>query len=731
MNVLPSKTVPDAAENMGKPAPRYEAVAKVTGAARYAADEPVPGLLYAYLLTSVIAKGRIASLDTAEAAALPGVRKIYTHQNMPDRVAVKHLMAGGPISDSVLPMAGPEIAYYGEIVAVAVAETFEAAREAAQRIAIRYEADAASADLRSEGVESIPGEVAQTGDIDAGLAQADVKIDAEYITPTQHHNAMELFATTAMWQGDQLKLFEPSQFVYGLKNGSAAQLGIDPADVHVVNPYVGGAFGGKGLLTQRTAIVAVIARDLGAPVKLVASRDQGFTIATYRAETRHHVRLGARADGKLTAYGHEGWEQTSRADIFKVAGTHNTIEMYACPNIWSRVNAVRTDRNTPGFMRSPPEVPYMFALESAIDELAIALNMDPVELRRVNDTQVSPVSGAPYTSRSLMQCFDAAAASFGWDKRVPAPGSMREGDWLIGYGCATAVYPTQMMPAAASVRITAQGRATVRIAAHEVGQGAYSAMQQLAAERLNLPIEAVSVEMGDSALPVGPIAGGSMTTASAGSAVHLACQKLALRFGNTMPRLEDLPSAFARIGAEAIEEYAEFLPRGATAEDVQSLYKGRMAGMTGGAGEQLMFAFGANFVEVRVHRLTREIRVPRMTGAFAGGRIVNPRTARSQYLGGMIWGMESALLEATELDRRRARYVNDNLGEYLIAVNADIPQVDVLMIPETDTEVNPLGVKGIGEIGNVGMNAAIANAVFHATARRIRELPITLDKLLD
>ncbi len=730
MNYQPSPAVRHAAENMGRPEPRYEARAKVTGKPLYAADQNFPGELYGYLLTSVIAKGKIASLDVTQAAALPGVVKIYTHENMPPREAVKHLMAGGPVSDSVMPMADAAIHYYGQIIAVAVASTFEAARDASHQIKVVYAEEHAVSGLDQAGVEIEPGEVEQTGDVEAGLARAAAIIDVEYTTPTQHHNAMELFSTTAVWDGDALTLYEPSQFVRGLKSSAAAQLKMDPDKVHVINPYLGGAFGGKGILTQRTAIVAVIARELALPVKLVVGRDQGFTVATYRAETRHHVRLGAEANGKLVAYAHEGWELTSRADVFLVEGNKNAVEMYACPNIWTRVNAVRADRNTPGFMRSPPEVPYMFALESAMDELAVALKMDPVELRRVNDTQVSPVSGAPYTSRSLMTCYDAAAESFGWSRRNPQPLSMREGDWLIGYGCATAVYPTQMMPAAARVSLTADGKALVQIAAHEVGQGAYSVFQQLAAERLNLPMGAVEVQLGDSDLPAGPIAGGSMTTASAGSAVHLACLKLAARFGNAMPMYEELHAAFDRIGVASLSEYAEYLPQGATAADIAAVYKGRMAGRAGGVGKQLMFAFGANFVEVRVHRLTREIRVPRMTGAFASGRIVNPRTARSQYLGGMIWGMASALLEVTERDQKRGRYINDNIAEYLIAVNADVPEVDIIMVPEIDHAINPLGVKGIGEVSNVGMNAAIANAVYHATGKRIRDLPITMDKLL-
>jgi len=727
MNFFPTKPVPDSQTNMGRPAARYEARAKVTGAPIYAADATVENPLFAYLLTGSIAKGRIKSLDTQAAEKLAGVIKIFSAHNMPARKAVKHMMAGGVVGDSVLPMADGEIYYDGQIIAVVVAASFETARHAAHIIEIDYDEETPAADIDAAGVKTVSADADQsTGDFDRAFASADVKMEGVYYTASQHHNAMELFSTTAVWHGDELTLYGPSQFVYGLKNSIAAQLEIDPAKVHVINPYVGGAFGGKGVMTQRTAIIAVIARELGQPVKLVATREQGFTIATYRAETRHHVRLGADKNGKLLAYGHEGFELSSRADSYKVAGTSNTVEMYACPNILTRVNIVHADRNTPGFMRSPPEMPYMYALESAMDELAEKLEIDPVELRRINDTQVSPIDGRPYTSRSLMECFDQAARSFGWNKRDAKPATMRDGDWLVGYGCATAVYPTNMMPSAATVSLTPDGKASVKVAAAEVGQGAYSVAQQLAADLLNVPMDSITVEMGNSLLPPGPIAGGSMTTASIGAAVKLACEQIAARFGNDMPKADELAAAFARIGASQIEEYAEF-SAGGGADAIKSLYAGKIGG--GAQKKKLMFAFGANFVEVRVHRLTREIRVPRMTGAFASGRIINPRTTRSQYLGGMIWGMESALMEASELDKKRGRYTNSNLAEYLIAVNADIPHVDIIMVPETDTEVNPLGVKGVGELGNVGMPAAIANAVYHATGKRIRDLPITIDKL--
>ncbi|RAK51584.1 xanthine dehydrogenase family protein molybdopterin-binding subunit [Phenylobacterium deserti] len=730
---------------MGQAIPRYEATAKVTGQPLYAADEPIARPLYAFFKTSGVARGTIASLDVRKAEAMPGVMKVYTHRNAPPRKAVKHIMTGGYMSDTNIPLADNRVRHDGDIVAMVVADSYEIARDAANRIEVRYAAQAPAATFGSPGaVKKVPEQAQKNakkaGDFAAGWSRAPVKVDARYSTPTQHHNPIELYATTAVWNGDQLTFYEPSQFVYSTANGLAEQIGVDPAKVHLVNPYVGGGFGGKGILTQRTALVALAARDLGRPVKLVLHRKQAYGLTTYRAETRQRVRLGADRNGKLVAFAHDGEEVTSRADDYMVGGVENTVEMYACPNIATSVTLVKADRNTPGFMRSPPETPYMFGLESAMDELAVALNMDPVELRRINDTQKSPISGAPYTSRSLMQCYDQAAAAFGWSRRNPRPLSMSQGDWLIGWGCATATYPTNMMASTARIRLTADGKAVVEVAAHDMGQGAYTAMQQIAAKRLGLDPRQVTVRMGDSALPPGPVAGGSMTTASAGSAVHTAAGKIAARFGGAMPAPNDLDDAFRRLGVTQIEEYAEWWPPGQGPQAVRALYKGSMGGGGGEEGEQqegnagggkpMMAAFGAEFVEVRIHRLTREIRVPRMTGAFAAGHIVNPRTARSQYLGGMIWGMASALLEATEVDAKRARYVNDNIAEYLVAVNADVPQVDVILVPEVDTKVNPLGVKGIGELANVGTAAAIANAVYHATGKRIRDLPITMDKLL-
>jgi xanthine dehydrogenase YagR molybdenum-binding subunit len=759
---------PQPQAHMGQPAPRIDGRLKVTGAARYTADAPVGNPAFAFLVLSPIAKGRIVAMDVSAARAVPGVLDVLTHENAADAVQeAKFFGFGGTAGTTIKPLSSPQVWHDGQIIAVVVADTFEAAREAAYKVKVQCEEETPSAGFDSPGTQTAlardvsprHSEDPAVGDAERAFEQAEVKVDVQYETPTQHHNPIELFATTCAWADGKLTVYEPSQFVYGLKNGIAEQLGIAPRDVEAKSPFVGGAFGSKGSITPRTALVAVAAKRINRPVKLVATRDQGFTIATYRAETRHHIRLGAARDGKLAALVHEGWEVTSRPDPYVVGGTKSSTRIYAAPNVASQVSLVFADRNTPGFMRSPPEVPYIFALETAMDELAVALGMDPVELRRVNDTMREPIKGLPYTSRSLMQCYDRAAGAFGWSQRSPAPGSMRDGDWLIGWGTASAVYPSQMSAAAARVRLARNGTVRVQIAAQEIGNGTYTVVGQMAAERLGVPLDAVTVELGDSELPPGPIAGGSITTASACNAVAAACERIRDKLLQSAARANDSPLAgydpstltlaahsvvhvgsksgepidkiFDRLGVGTIEEYAEWLPRGAPPDALKALHQGQTKIVGGPMEDRIAYAFGAEFVEVRVHALTREIRVPRIVGAFAGGHIMNPRTARSQYLGGMIWGIGSALHEATEMDERRARYINDNLADYLVPVNADVDQVEVILVDEADSEVNPLGIKGIGELANVGTAAAISNAVYHATGKRIRKLPIRVKHLLD
>ncbi|HEX4766261.1 MAG TPA: xanthine dehydrogenase family protein molybdopterin-binding subunit [Lichenihabitans sp.] len=725
--------------NMGQPIPRYDARQKVTGSAMYSSDVALPDTAYAYLVSSGIAKGRIRSFDLRSAKSVPGVLDVLTHETMHDAVRhLKFMTEGGPASNTVVPLGSADIAYGGQTIAVVLANTYEAARDAAHRIVVDYEIDTPSATFGSPGAvdqelatQNKKHEDPKVGDFASAFASAPVKVDVSYSTPTQHHNPIELFSTQCVWNGAQLTVYEPSQNVFGIKNGLAAQLGISPDQVRVISRFIGGAFGSKGSLTQRTAIVAVAARKLGRPVKLVATRDQGFTIATYRAETRQTVKLGAGRDGRLLALSHEGSEVTSRPDPYAVAGTDASIRMYACPNIASNVTIVRADRSTPGFMRAPAETPYFFALESAMDELAVALDMDPVELRRVNDTMHEPIKGLPYTSRSLMTCFDQAAAAFGWSKRTKAPGSMRDGDWLVGWGCATSAYPTQMAPASARVRLFPDGTARVETASHEIGNGIYTIAAQTAAERLGLPVEKITVMLGDTVLPPAPVSGGSITAASVCSAIAQACDAIRAKLSNNGTPAVDLVKLMSERGLGAVEDYAEWTPHGAQKGALGMLYKGAAA-PTGGTRltDRIQFAFGAQFVEVRVHARTREIRVPRIVGAFAAGRILNPRTARSQFMGGMIWGIGSALHEETAIDTNAARYVNTNLADYLVPVNADVVDVDVIMVPEEDHLVNPIGVKGIGEIGIVGTSAAVANAVYHATGQRVRDLPLRIDSLV-
>ena len=609
-------------------------------------------------------------------------------------------------------------------VALIVAETFEAAREGAHRLIVRYAGDHPTAGFDSPGAETVAGKDAskqhedpKVGDAAAAFAAAAVKVDAHYETGTEHHNPIELFTTVCAWQDKKLTVWESSQNMWGFKNGLAQQLGIPVEDVHAVSPFVGGAFGSRGSLTQRTAIVARAAQKLGRPVKLMTTRDQGFTIATYRAETRHHIKLGAGSDGRLVSLSHEGWEVTSRPDPYMVAGTASSTRLWGCPNVASKVSIVHADRNTPGFMRSPPETPYCYALECAMDELAYALDMDPVALRRINDTQKEPIKGLPFTSRSLTHMFRQGLRGLWLVQTQHGAAKHADGDWLIGWGTAATMYPTNIAACAARVTLYPDATARVQVATHEIGQGVFTVCALIAADRLDLDPQKITVELGDSSLPPAPVAGGSNSTASVSNAIAKACEEILQK------RRE------GRGGT--LEAYVENVPEGAPPTAHEMMQKGQPAFVRGEANKKnIRYAFGAQFVEVRVHRLTREIRVPRAVGAFAAGRIVNPKTAQSQLMGGIIWGISAALLEKTEIDRRTARYTNKDLADYLIPVNADIGQIEVILIPEEDTLVNPLGVKGIGELGNVGMNAAVANAVFHATGVRVREIPIRLEKIL-
>ncbi len=752
---------PQPKANQGQPVPRIDSRLKVTGEARYAADIPLNNVAFGVLVTSDIARGQVRSLALDKARATPGVLDIISYGDME---GIKKPQFGSAYT-SLGPLHDRAIWHDGQIMALVVADTLEAAEEAARKVKADYEEQRPSASLDSPGTETLPArgnaqkpkENPSAGDFDSAFQSAPVKFEAEYRTPTQTHNPIELFSTTAAWIGKQLTIYEPTQNLFGLRGEIARQLQMDPADVRVIASYVGGGFGSKGPSTPRTAIVALAAKRLNRPVRCVVSRSQAYTTEPYRAPTRQNIRMGATQDGKIAAFSHDGWELSSRVDNYAVAGTETTTRLYGYGAVASNVALVKADRQTPAYMRSPPELPYVFAVESAIDELAYKLGMDPVELRRINDTDKEPIYGKLFTSRQLMPCFDQAARAFNWSARNPKPGSMRDGDWLIGMGCATAVYPTHVAAATARVRLRADGDVLVQSASQEIGTGIRTVAGQMAAEQLGVDFDKVKVEMGDTNLPPAPVSGGSNSTASVCSAVLKACQQiqdrlfhaaassnsgplagknpadLSIRNGEVVASdgaSQKLQGVFGTLKAGAVEEYAEFIPEGASPDAVQKLYGGKTTMVGGPEGKKAMYAFGAEFVEVRINARTREIRVPRLVGAFSAGRIMNTRTARSQLMSGLIWGMSAALLEATEIDDRHARTLNRDLQDYFVPVNADVKDVQVIMLPEVDHEVNPAGVKGLGELGDVGTNAAVANAVFHATGKRIRELPIRLENLL-
>ena len=707
----------------GTPQERIDGPLKVCGAAAFPGDTRLPGMAHAAIAVSAVARGTITAIRREDAQAMPGVLLILTHEDVGDAIGqVGHLMAGGWANSTWRPLASPQVRYAGQIVALVVAETPETAEAAAAALRFSYAGEAPVASLADPRCTTQPlGEVdaehhdRRKGDVDAALASAAVKVDSRYSTPIQHHNPIELPSTTCIWEGDRLTVFEPTRYIAAAQHGLAAQFGHQPDRVRVISRFIGGHFGSKLALSQHTAICALAARRLGRPVRLEISRRDQFTVANHRTETRHRVRLGAARDGRLIAVGHDAATATSRFDDFAMEGTDVSTALYAADAVAGAERLGRVDRNTPGPMRAPPEVPFLFALESAVDELAHTLDVDPVELRRRNDTLADPVTGKPFTTRPLMRCFDAAAEAFGWSARVARPRSTLQDGWLVGHGCAAAVRPVKIGPATLRIAQGADGAVRIETAHHEIGNGLYTLLALIASEQLGVPLERVTVVLGDTVLPVAGISGGSSTTTSLANALIEACDAL-----RRQPEgARELAFAYAPpAGGEAAEGKA-----------LDDLRAGHIELMTL-PKDKLAWAFGAHMIEAHVHALTGEVRIPRHVGAFAAGRILNPLTARSQYLGGMAWGLSSALFEKTEVDPRTGIYMNRDLAEYLVPTAADIAGQTVVMVPDDDGEVNPAGVKGLGELGIIGVAAAVTNAVFNATGVRVRDLPIRAEMLL-
>jgi len=692
----------------GAPLNRIDGVQKVTGAAKYAYEYPVEGVTYVFPVQSTIARGRVSSIDASAARALPGVIAVLSHENAP-RIA--------PLDDQDLAVFQSDaVAYRGQFVAAVVAETLETACQAADLVAVRYEEQPHDVELRADRSDLytpafVPQKAAPfyaadsvQGDVEAALAAAPVSLNNTYTTPTGHHNPMEPHTTLAIWSddGESVTVYDTSQGVYIRLNDIATAFGLPPERVRVIASYVGGGFGSRGF-THPYAILAVMAaRVAGRPAKFAQTRQQMFGPAGYRSPTIQRVRLGAERDGRLTAIEHEVVAQTNALYEMTEPAAVATRTMYAAPNRRTTHRLARLDLPANSWMRAPGEAPGMFALESAMDELALACGLDPIELRLRNEPAADPETGLPYSSRGLVACLREGAARFGWVPRDPTPRARRAGRWLIGTGVAVSTYPTVQLPAAARIALDKDGRYRVSIAAEDVGQGAWTILTQIAADALEAPVEQVQLEIGDSTLPQAFPAWGSTGTGSWGWAIVDGAQKL-------RTRLRD------EFGGEAPAEGLE----------VEGGFNGNPE-----AQQFSMHAFGAQFAEVRINEDTGEVRVPRLLGVFAAGRIINPKTARSQFLGGITWGLSMALHENSVLDPHFGDYVNHDFAEYHIATNADVEEIDVTWIEEEDPHVNPMGAKGIGEIGIVGTAAAIANAVYHATGIRVRDLPITLDKLL-
>ncbi len=733
--------------NIGQPLTRREGVLKVKGEARYAADNHPPGMLHAVMAVSSIARGRVTSLDIAAAKGHPGVVEVMTSANRPP-LAEDPDAKTNPFMFRLDLLQNDKVRYANQPIAVVIAETLEAATEGAALLSPRYDVLPARVGLDS-GEAFVPAAVGvgnpaemRRGDVEAGLAAASRRIDATYETPAQYHNAMEPHAIVAAWDGDNLSIDTPTQGLAIAQGRLAGLFGIAPDKIHIRSPFLGGGFGSKGLMSGPQVLGILAARLVGKPVKLVLRREHMYGPVGHRSASRQRLRIGIDGDGLLTAIDHHARIASSSFDDFFEPAADASHTLYASPAIATSHDAVRVDTGTPLFMRAPGEATGSIALESAIDEAAWACGMDPLDFRIKNYAEVEPISGKPFSSKALRQCYAQGAERFGWARRPLKPRQMRdEAGLLVGWGMGTATFPALMFAAEARAAVRSDGSGLMEIGAHDMGQGAWTALAQIAADGLGLDIEQVEFKSGTSDLPDAGIAGGSAHTATAGMAIHNAgaavIAKLAdLATGDERSPLFGAGNAgvtardgrlFRRDDAMRSESYSDILQRAGLSQVEAS---GKGAADPAAQSTYAMHAHGAVFAEVKVDPDHGQIRVTRMVGAFAAGRVINPRMVESQIFGGMIWGISFALHEQTLMDRRSGRILNANLAEYLVPVNADVPPMEALMIDEHDPHVNALGIKGVGEIGITGSAGAVVNAVWHATGIRVRRFPIGIDDLL-
>lgn len=747
--------------NVGKPVSRVDGRLKVTGGARYAAEFKTPNVTHGVLVMSTIANGRIKSIDTKTAERAPGVLAVITHLNAPRLNFPERVM--GPnrvVDDGVAPWVGRSlpvlqsdtIYFNGQPIGVVVAETLEQAEYAATLVHVTYEERPPVTSLEAEIGRAFPpqegmvpepplGRFADYGRGDRqALSKAEVSIDQTYTIPIEHHNPLELFSTIAQWTGNKLTVNEKTQWVPNVQEHLAMVFNLPLADVRVLSPFVGGAFGSALRPWSHPIVAALAARAVRRPVKLVVTRKQMFTSHGHRPYTVQRVALGASKDGKLTAIVHEGYGQTSVYEENTEALLDATRFLYASPSCTTKYRLVRGNVQTPTYMRGPGECSGVFALESAIDELAYNLKMDPLEFRIRNHADKDPESGLPWSSKSLLECYRQGAERFGWSRRKMEPRSTRDGRYLVGLGMSSGTYPTLRVPSSARARIFKDGTAVVQSSATDIGPGTWTTMKIIGAEALALNLDRVRSELGDSALPRAAVQGNSMLTASLGSAIHeagLAARAKVFALARKDARSPLNGAADDQVVfAEGRISLKNDPARGETYEEIlrRNNQDSVEATVDSSPGDEFrkysMHAFTAHFVEMRIDEELGVWQVTRVVTGCGAGRIINERTAITQLTGAVVGGIGQALTEETVVDHRMGRIVNSNLAEYHVPVNADIHNVEAFFVEEFDDKVNPLGVKGIGEIGYVGVASAIANAVFNATGKRIRALPITLDKLL-
>jgi len=734
-------TTIEAVRLIGPGVDRVDGPLKVTGEAPYPGDFGFPDMAHAALVRATVAAGRIRGIDTAAAEAAPGVLAVITHLNAP------HLGRGpdGPAwRQPPPPLQDDRILYHGQYVGVVAAETAEQATAATRLIEVEYEQTEPLLDLddpRAEVVSNPWGMDAHRGDVPAGLASAEVMVDANYSTPDETNNPMGLFATVARWDGDSLTVHDSTQWPHGVRAALAAAFEVPESGVRVLAPFVGGGFGAALRVWPHVLLTVLVARTAKRPVKLVLTRPEMFTGVGHRTRTVQHIRLGSDHSGKLSVLDHQAKNSIAIEDDNYEPVAADSAWAYACPNVAVQDVQARLNIPVPTSMRAPGQAQGNFALESALDELSYAVGVDPLELRLRNYAEEQPQLGLPFSSKALRECYEQGAERFGWRTRDPRPGSMRDGSWMVGYGMAGVSFFWFQPPCRARASIRADGTAYVRSSATDIGTGTYTVMTQLSAELLGLGLDQVQFRLGDTDLPEGGVEGGSGLTAALGTAVRTACLGVIQACIDTVAndpdsplrgcRLDELAAADGRIqhvyDAARSERYSDILTRHGLDEltaDGNSAPPGPEDVGMAPAG-----AFAARFAEVRVDPDLGQVRVARVVSAVDAGRILNEKTAASQVMGGTVGGIGMALLEETVTDAATGRITNANLGDYLVPVNADIPELDVLFVGEPD-RFNPIGVKGVGEVGLVGMAAAIANAVFHATGKRIRSLPITVDQLL-